>query len=170
MNNVEELQAQYTELTRVASRINLAADEFRRDLEREARDRITKDVEERYGEAVRSANIRVYEARKALDAAKEVQAKTCLTDERIYVEWTTSGRYWDRTPRPGRRGKLEIFTRESAVPGNLATYSQPCPGDIVMRVLKKDGTPSSRFERNGWNPDSSRRTWYPEGEKPSQQE
>lgn len=58
----------------------------------------------------------------------------------------------------GRKGRFEIRTRETPMPGNVSEYQWPEMGAQFIRILKKDGKPSTAFVR--W---SSVDRWIPEG-------
>lgn len=77
------------------------------------------------------------------------------------VEWSTSsyGRERGKTYTTGRHGVVEVWTRDSRVAENVR-YALPSPGDVVVRLMKADGEPSTKFEKLG---NTVRRTWLPEG-------
>lgn len=65
---------------------------------------------------------------------------------------------WEKT---GKRGVVEVCTRESKFPSNIA-WSKPSPGEAYIRMLKTDGTPSLQVisvNRAGHR-------WLPEGRRP----
>lgn len=64
----------------------------------------------------------------------------------------------------GKRGIVEVFTRDSVMPLGTSQYSKPSIGAIVLRLLKKDGTPSSRIETTTWG--GTFHGWLPEGTLP----
>jgi hypothetical protein len=67
-------------------------------------------------------------------------------------EWSFKQRGYSPNQKPQPTGKtaiLEVFTRNSTTPGNMSPYSIPNLGDVVLRYLKKNGTPSLKVER--WN-------------------
>jgi hypothetical protein len=66
----------------------------------------------------------------------------------------------------GRRGIFEVCTPETEFAGNVGSYRRPKPGDIFIRVLKKDGTPGLAFETKNWNGKFSS-NWLPEGKEPT---
>lgn len=53
-------------------------------------------------------------------------------------------------------GILEVMTRETELPANMASYSKPNIGELIVRLCNKDGTPGKRLDvywRNrGWKP------------------
>lgn len=110
--------------------------------------------------SIEAAADRAHAARVALDEALEARA---LTGEgapyplgtKLY-EWERKkwAREWALT---GRVGVMEGFTRQSEQPDSLQ-HGRARIGDYVVRVLKKDGTPSKLYiNRFHW------RNWLPEG-------
>jgi len=51
-------------------------------------------------------------------------------------------------------GIVEVFTRESRMAEKLSRYGRPQLGTLIVRILKKDGTPGLKFERltEQWKP------------------
>jgi len=74
-------------------------------------------------------------------------------------EWTGKRVHADRSVGPGYFARKErifgvVETRRSdtVFPSNAASYSLPAIGEGFVRILKKDGTPGSKFDRMGnWN-------------------
>jgi hypothetical protein len=109
-------------------------------------DRIRAKFSERLAFAIKLK----YAAETALeDHQKEIAQRAAETfvskkyHEIKYARW--SGRIEGTT---GRVGYTEVITGESVHPGN--TSSRAALGDIVLRILKKDGTPSARYECSGY--------------------
>lgn len=50
------------------------------------------------------------------------------------------------TDKGFEQGVLEVMTHDTEVPSNLK-YSKPSIGDLFVRILKSDGTPSKRVDR-----------------------
>lgn len=66
------------------------------------------------------------------------------------VEWAHPYRRYggpSREPRArtGRVGVVEAITRQSEHPSNLADYSRAIVGSFVIRLQKKDGSPSKQY-------------------------
>jgi hypothetical protein len=106
-----------------------------------------------------------YEAKEAWEDAKIEQAaqdEKALPVGTVLVEWKRSGYYGGGPSKPtGRKGVVNIWTRQSDHPGNLR-WGLPEVGDRYIRVLKKDGTPSRNFEKlSDW-----KASWLPEGTEP----
>lgn len=64
----------------------------------------------------------------------------------VMIEWKPplgfAGRTWSKT---GRRGLIEMVTKDSKHAENLSRYSRAGLGTCVIRILKKDGTPSIQY-------------------------
>lgn len=91
------------------------------------------------------------EARIRTEAAKPPFPVGTVLDR-----WDTPGR-WAREKKPtGERGVVEIFGPDSQSPANMQ-HNLARTGDVVIRFVKKDGTPSLRYEVwTDWRKDSWR--------------
>ena len=162
-------------------------------LESARNDHIRRAVEEATAQATREAdaefNEKIQEARKAsaLAYASFMDEKESLAAQNAprpvgtrYVRWERETRRWgDKSDKPllwkatGDTGVLEVVTRASQFADNLASYSIPNVGDLIVRLSKKSGELGLKFvtsqefmQVNQWNTPS----WYPEGEDPNQAE
>jgi len=118
-----------------------------------------------YNERVRAANIAEHEALQAVEAEKERIAleetvHPYLPGTRM-VEWECPR--WSNFKPEDRRltsrvGILEVITSTSEHPANK-TNGLANRGDLVIRVLKKDGTPSKAYELVN----RGQYRWVPEG-------
>lgn len=92
---------------------------------------------------------------------------------RRFEEWRmrklSAFRLGDAAPS-GRIGVLEVCTRESRFAENVSDYAQPDVGDIFLRILKSDGTPSLLFERyfntERWRPAAVQKVDTPDAPPP----
>jgi hypothetical protein len=71
---------------------------------------------------------------------------------------------------PGRKAVVSVWTRKSESRENHRHAHLPQPGDVYLRILKKDGTASKDWERTqSWGTagvaDSVKECWLPEGVK-----
>ena len=105
-------------------------------------------------------------AEKELEAEKDRIAR--IGDGGAYpvgtklYEWGPVRKFSRDIGATGKVGIFECITKDSVHAGNVAGYSRASIGDFVVRELKKDGTPSSRYHRyKHWM------QWYPEGESPT---
>ena len=148
------------------------AEQSSRDFESKLKDefyaRLNRELQEGgFRDRVRKANTSEYEARLALQAEKERIA----LEETVHpyplgtrmVEWGYPKYTYCGTPKDrrltGRIGVLEVITEKSEHPANK-TNGLAERGELVIRILKKDNTPSKSYERvNGWRSDH----WVPEG-------
>lgn len=120
------------------------------------------------------ANKEAYAAREALDEAKENEAMTGKDLKHPIgtrmLEWRAPkyGYAYDQTKKPtGLVGVIEVWTRDSESPDNFSNYRIPHRGDAAIRILKKDGAPSRKFERASSGGDFY--GWYPEGVNPNKE-
>jgi len=86
------------------------------------------------------------------------------------AEWK-NGRSYFGSPRydwskTGRVGTIQIWTPETSYPENQR-WGLPSPGDLFIRILKKDGKESLNYETLRGN---FKGTWMPEGQKPGRHE
>lgn len=51
--------------------------------------------------------------------------------------------------KTGRVGITEVITGDSVHPGNK-TFGRADLGEVVLRLMKKDGKPSAHYVRSGW--------------------
>lgn len=101
-------------------------------------------------------------AAKAL--SEEAIEKAALAEEReipagtLMEEWKIPRHTYGRGPAvlTGRKGILEIITRDSVHPGNISGWSRPAVGQIVVRIIRKDGSPGMSYvhgyETKNWRP------------------
>lgn len=130
---------------------------------------LDRKLEETYGEQIRIAREEEARTHAAWMQEKEQEA---LTRQYPYplgtvmVEWKlprySYGREASRGARSftGRRGVLEVITSTSEHPSNQADYRRAQVGALVIRLLKKDRTPSKMYEHRQWE---MRHRWVPEG-------
>lgn len=105
----------------------------------------------------------------AVKACEDEAERVAMTGEHLQYpvgtklfEWKTER--WGRVMRKtGKVGVTEIFTRESVVAGNVPSYRVPAIGKEIIRLLKKDGTPSSKFDLL-----TEYSRFYPEGVDPNE--
>lgn len=106
---------------------------------------------------------RVNEAQAALNAALVEAAATQKLDGRHPVgtvlyewDWARWDRVWIKT---GRSARVTVASPEviSELAGNRR---RPYVGRLILRHLKKDGSPSAKFEE--W----ASKSWLPEGQEP----
>jgi hypothetical protein len=102
--------------------------------------------------------------------ADEAIEKAALAEERevpagtLMEEWKTPRHTYGRGPKEltGRKGVLEIITRESVHPGNIREWSQAKVGQLVVRILKKNGEPGTSYVSDVWG---MRNCWKVAGSK-----
>lgn len=117
------------------------------------RTRIAMAIEIEFGASLRAALEARRIARDAHDSAIEADALSGKGSKypvgTQMEEWGTRSMGYRRTPPPavrtGVRGIIEAITRESVHPANSAAYSRAHVGSFVIRLLKKNGTPSQRY-------------------------
>lgn len=114
-------------------------------------------------------------ALRARDAARIAIGDAVLANipYRDVVEWKHR-RYGAPIEKTGQSGVLEVWTNESLCAANLANYSIPNAGNLVIRVFKKDRTPSAKFIKIGrsgnhgkYDPTKLPMFWYPAGIDPN---
>jgi hypothetical protein len=168
-----------TQLKAEWCKANAAEDAARRKYESErdsrlsvARAQILADLEPLDKERAR-LNREAHDARVRYEAALVEEAKAGdgapYPIGTVMCEWDLEGSSWDRKRKfvpTGKRGVVEVWTRESVVSAALGRYSWPDPGTFIIRIFKKDGKPGTAFVKLGsWRADG----WHPEGKAPKAQ-
>jgi hypothetical protein len=131
----------------------------------------------KYDEPLRLARQTENEARRALTAEKDRVALASVGEAPFplgtrFIEWKKIGHGRYQSLGKATVAVLEVFTSASVAPSNQS-YGKANIGDYVLRVLKKDGTPSARYIKpsRDWNTNNVNfRPWFPEGVDPSQEE
>lgn len=134
-----------------------------------ARTRIIADLKDQH-EAVEQARACARVAEEVLDSERIRASQESEEGHRvgtIMAEWDHARYYGLSTPRDrklkltGRRGRIEVWTGRSDAPHGTR-WSCPNVGEKYVRLFKKDGTDSRKFEKlNGWKGE-----WFPEGVTP----
>ncbi|MBA4086667.1 MAG: hypothetical protein C0491_02545 [Novosphingobium sp.] len=125
----------------------------RDNLIREARDRITAEYADRLG-AARAAR---QEASDAYREAISNEANHPWDGKRVYKLVHIKDRWSSKILETKRvEGLVEVVRLSSQFPANLTTWTRPKLGSVVVRKIKKDGTPSLQLEQgyhlNGLSP------------------
>jgi hypothetical protein len=148
----------YLALKEATDRCWLIQDELERSIEL---------LREQFSERLQEAKTAVAKAQTAINEeiiAEGLRTNADMPTHTLY-EWKTEQRLgWARTPHPykltGRKGRCEVRTLESQFATPPWAISL---GEQFIRVLKKDGSPSKRFETgNRWDA-----RWLPEGQDPN---
>jgi hypothetical protein len=85
----------------------------------------------------------------------------------IVCGWKNSRSPWAAhcMNRTGKRGMIEVYKEGDAYPSNRSRWSLPKVGDIVVRMLKKDGSKGIEVEKYIFD-DYAKDYWMPEGVEP----
>lgn len=141
--SVEELEQQY-----VADKRALEAIQQKVDAEiQQAKDAIyakwqTQIIEAQEKKRTSERIWKEAEAAAALSAAKLNYPEGTIFFEAFYPRWCAPGSIRIKT---GRKAKEEIVTKDTVFNSKLRSYSKPNIGQVILRVLKDDGTPSKNF-------------------------
>ena len=169
MSTLSALEQALRDAMRARSIAQDARSNFTSKLTEEFRAHLARELEAGgYNKRVRAATIAENEAQQAV----EVERERVALSETVHpyplgtrmVEWDYPRRLY-RAPTvqdrilTGRVGVLEVITAKSEHPANK-TYNLAARGELVIRILKKDGTPSKTYERvsRTWS-----LQWIPEG-------
>lgn len=145
------------ELEQAAARARIALSDLGAVRRNERQKRISAFIAEldeelgaRFDDPLEEAEKVLAEAESVRDKAREDAALSGPLSRFVGVEveeWR-SGR-WEigELKRTCNRGVMEIWTAKSAAPVNFASWRKPEIGHLVVRLLKKDGAPSLRFEK-----------------------
>lgn len=128
---------------------------------------LQEEVHAEYRDRMNAAHEECVAARAELDAAKLADAKPKWPVGTVVCAWKQRTEGWMQRPtgewKVIAKGVMEIITAESEHPDSLNKYSRASIGDVVVRLLKKDGTPGKKYESlTGWKA----KHWLPEGQTP----
>jgi hypothetical protein len=172
MTTLEELQQAYND----ASWKHIALVSAKSDEENALIAAVRKEMSDKHDAGIGAAAKVLMEARKALQAEEDritlEEAKgrapypvgTKVYEWELQGDWNNNRHGYSREAHlTGRVGRVELVTRDVVILDTM-TWSRPSVGTYIIRLLKKDGTPSKRFERR---PDWTR--WLPEGVEPGKE-
>lgn len=128
------------------------------------REKVDADLEAEYGARLAALRQAELDAERAVEDERIANAKPPHPVGTVMIGWSNKSGSWARESdwQPVAKGIIEIVTRETVHPANTE-YSRASLGDVVVRLLKKDGTPSAKYQTlGGWR---SHR-WLPEGKTP----
>lgn len=135
---------------------------------REREEAIRKEIKEKYSEQLKESSRRKWAAKEQFDIAEKNRATNLwFPPGTIVYEWRTISFSQERIERTGRKGVVAIFDKDSHYPENIARYSIPGIGSIVVYLLKKDGTAGKQFEQISRYGELTHKAkmWLPESEK-----
>jgi hypothetical protein len=175
MSNLEELRTAYRE---ASGRYETIRDERMR-REREEQDKVREKIRSLFGDNETAASVALAGAENAFHAEEDRlrvlgnSTKLPHPEGTVLVEWKAGRYYADKTLRPARKAVLQIYREGDPLPANVK-WHRPQVGEIILRLLKKDGTPSSAIEqihsRGDWfvNDAGGRYHWLRVGVEPKQ--
>lgn len=168
-----------TELDRLTEALENARDDLRQSRDQseefvrraveDFRDKFQRVADKKFGPGIASKEQAVERAREALEAEAKRLAETGegmkLKPGTKLLEWASPRFSIRHKLEPtGVAGVIEVWTESSARPENLSRWRIPSPGSVVLRILKKDGTLSSKFVHSDYGGEFF--NWLPEGRKP----
>lgn len=118
---------------------------------------IDDELRAKYGERLSALRGAEADARAALlteeDAKARAAAGTTYPVGTVLLHWKRHPYAKPSYTHDGQRGVLEIVTTDSRFGGNIS--HAPTIGKEIVRLLKKDGTPSLRYDTwiSDWRPD-----------------
>ena len=127
--------------------------------------RIAAEMDAKYGATIDAATSAAHEASVAAEAAAIAYGHARLAElhQGLWERWEHPGKGWGYIISAPKRvvatGRLEVWTSASVYPEN--TSSRPNAGAVVMRIMKKDGKPSTKVANpfnlseqisSGWKP------------------
>lgn len=160
--DINELADQYKKAGEKFEAMRLKWESRRRELEEQARKQLSAELGDEY-KKVQAEKIRAHdEWQKELDRLnlEKAQENAPFATGTRMRKWTYRNRWTadqDSYIQSDVIGVFQVFRRGDEAPQNQR-WSRPSCGDFIVRFLKKDGNPGSKFERY----DS--RTWIPEGQ------
>jgi hypothetical protein len=144
--------------TAAISRKKRKGELFRQVVELERRLREQLDTE--FGERLRAAAEAESQAQRALDSALVERASADKRVGQKFCEWINSSNWIPRDKvLSGRTGVVEVFGPDTE--GRRLRYAYLSCGELIIRILKKDGSRSALYLALHGAGD-----WLPEGETP----
>lgn len=163
--NVKDLRKAVEEAYRVRLDVEKRRDMTRRELLQN----VDETLRASYGAELEAANVKERalrdDLRKAEDAERMANVVLPYPEGTVLNHWSR-GRYytisssWRTT---GKRAVVQVYRQGDPLPVN-ARYNRPEVGQVVLRELKKDGTPGKAVEI--WYESAMKNEWLPEGTKP----
>ncbi len=161
-----ELKRKFNETNNALSEVRLQAAEYGRQALEEARLRIARDLEERFGYKEQALKADLAEIEQALEDEKDALARAGIPSAPLFANspphpavgtvMIEDEEAISRLKRPPRKAVVEIVNRD--------TFSQSSNklraglGDVVLRVLRKDGAPTDEYapmDRYRWKLDQA---------------
>lgn len=161
---------------------NMAADKIKQTREAEQNEReraavavVRMEMDAKYGLLQKEAWELRSAATKAVEEARVAYAMTGVTSPfpigtklfewqrpRTYSFHNRSGRKLEPT---GKVGIIEVITPTSEHPDNVSSWRAAEAGDLVIRTLRKDGTPGKSYEKSVSY--AAQNSWFPAGVDPN---
>ena len=120
---------------------------------------LAKSAENKASEALRNAE----NAERLASASSNLP----YPEGTIVRGWERSRSPWDAhcMNRTGKCGVIEIYKEGDAYPSNRSRWSLPKAGEIVVRILKRDGSKGIEAEKYNFA-ECAKEYWLPEGVEP----
>lgn len=181
--DLEELRRVMDATSSVVRKLTDERDRQKRDRLAVEEKRIVANLEAEYGASFSEAATVARDANLAYYAALEEHAKSgagcSVPPGTKMIEWGQTQQRWAAATGPrkptGLTGVVEVVTR-AALHGARASYSHAEVGEFIIRHLKKDGTPGTRYDRfsRPWTAKygevvnvEAPHGWYPDGVDPN---
>lgn len=152
------------ELEQEAKSLEASRDEEYREAKLQWENTVGIEINRRWQPMLEDANRKVWEAMAIADAVDVATAEKegKYKPGTVLVNWQRERRGWhgEGIWKEVGRGVVEVMKPDTILPGNVTW--RPMVGTLMVRVLKKDGTPGKVVKELGnW-----RDNWLPEGKKP----
>jgi hypothetical protein len=143
MPNIEELRAALNAARESKSKIESEKYAKKSALEAE----LNRTIYTLFGDRIREATNTVNLAAQALQAESDritlESVKTPWPVGTLMAEWKYLDRYQQKPgltmKLAGEKGRIEIVTRETVHPENIASYARAMVGQVIIRLLRKNG-------------------------------
>lgn len=163
--SIEQLEAALEEAERDYYTLESERNSKRNKLLSEAEGKINSAINAEYSERQDSLRAALRSAKDAVNAAREARALSGAgapypLGTKLF-EWENQDR-WNRKMVPtGKIGLIEAITSTSEHSGTDSVWRRADIGSYVIRILKKDGTPSKHYIKcTSWE---AKNRWLPEG-------
>jgi len=162
----EKIQKRIAELS--SQRYTLSSEQFKRkcELEAEANKKCWDEFSDRFNAIDR-------ELTPLQNAHREEMEKRAIEEKELPYPEGTVMVHWERPftygvnnhpyKKSGDKGVLQIFKPYDKFPSKPKRWGMPSVGDVVIRLLKKDGTPGIQAKQYGYDGG----IWTAENEDPN---
>lgn len=162
--NHTKLELAYYEAQDAWRKVRDSRDDERRTLISAATAEIDADLDRKYGERIQALKAAEVAAEAEYNAERVATATPPYPVGTVLIGWKDVAHSYARAQnwQAVAKGVVEIADGNTVYPANTKSAYKHAHGTVLVRLLRKDGTPGPKVERLGDWPHK----WLPEGKKP----